>query len=118
MRSASVSGTERQRSCEGDALTQQKSAMFDPGLVIDPQDVDRRSTNGARPFHRRPVPTEMAVPVVDPRVKQAAELAGRRIVAGNVRRFERVAQGTGPRQIGERRRAVMFERFDVIDFVR
>ena len=75
--------------------------MLDSLRQVDSQHVDRRATDGHEAPHNRAVPREVIGPIVLARMEESRQLARVGVVAGYIKRLERVAA----RALSRKRRA-------------
>lgn len=71
----------------------------DSRVVIEPKHGDGRAADAGNPNKPRPIPAEVLVPDVMPRVKQARELASVRFNAGNIRPLVQIASAAAQREV-------------------
>jgi hypothetical protein len=85
---------------------------------VDPQHINGRTGDRCLPNQNGTVPGKVVAPSVSPRIEEGNELAGRRIISGDVRAFGSVAIGASPTEVLQRCWAVVLTGADVVEFVR
>lgn len=75
--------------------------MFDSIRLVDPQDGDRRPSNGSQADQNRTLPMEMFGPFILPWIEQRRETLGIGFITRNVWSLEGIARQATPGQVFE-----------------
>jgi hypothetical protein len=92
--------------------------VFESFRRIYPQNFNGRSANRCFAIENWTAPSKMLGPFLRSRIEKRHEFVGKRIMAGHIRSFSCIAISAGQREVVRMSGAAMFDRANVIDFMR